>query len=101
MPELPEMETYKKLLTEKIVGKTITDIEVNREKSINVSSSAFVQEVKGKHIIKIDRRAKHLVFSLNSGKHLLLHLMLGGWMYLGNEHDNPDVRSKSFYPSAI
>ena len=90
MPELPEMETYKKLLTEKIVGKTITDIEVNREKSINVSSLEFVQEVKGKHIIKIDRRAKHLIFSLNSGKHLLLHLMLGGWMYLGNEDDTPD-----------
>ncbi len=90
MPELPEMETYKKLLTEKILGKTITDIEVNREKSINVSSLEFVQEIKGKQIIKIDRRAKHLIFSLNSGKHLLLHLMLGGWMYLGNEHDNPE-----------
>lgn len=90
MPELPEMETYKKLLTEKILGKTITDIEVNREKSINVSSLEFIQEIKGKQIIKIDRRAKHLIFSLNSGKHLLLHLMLGGWMYLGNEHDNPE-----------
>lgn len=90
MPELPEMETYKKLLSEKVTGKIITDIEINREKSINVSSLEFVQEVKGKQIIKIDRRAKHLIFRLNSGKNLLLHLMLGGWMYVGNEHDNPD-----------
>jgi len=90
MPELPEMETCKKLLTEKIIGKIITDVEINREKSINISSMEFVQEIKGKQIIKIDRRAKHLIFRLNSGKNLLLHLMLGGWMYIGNEHDNPD-----------
>lgn len=90
MPELPEMETYKKLLNEKLTGNNITDIEVNREKSINISRLEFVQELKGKQIIKIDRRAKHLIFKLNSGKNLLLHLMLGGWMYIGSEHDSPD-----------
>ncbi len=90
MPELPEMETYKILLNEKLIEKTITDIEINREKSINISSLEFVQEVKGKQIIKIERRAKHLIFKLSSGKSLLLHLMLGGWMYIGSENDNPD-----------
>lgn len=90
MPELPEMETYKKLLNERIAGKTITAIEINREKSINIPSLDFIQEIKGKQIVKIDRRAKHLIFRLNSGKNLLLHLMLGGWMYIGSEHDNPN-----------
>lgn len=90
MPELPEMETYKKLLKGKLAGKIITDIEINREKSINISSLEFVQEVKEKQIIEIERRAKHLIFKLNNGKSLLLHLMLGGWMYIGSEHDNPD-----------
>lgn len=93
MPELPEMETYKKLLNNKLSGEIITDIEVNREKSINTSSVQFIQEIKGKHIVEIDRRAKHLIFRLDSGKNLLLHLMLGGWMYIGNENDNPN-RSK-------
>jgi formamidopyrimidine-DNA glycosylase len=90
MPELPEMETYRKLLNKKLIGKTITDIEINREKSINISSIEFTQEIKGKQIIKIDRRAKHLIFCLNSGKKLLLHLMLGGWMYIGGANDNPN-----------
>lgn len=90
MPELPEMETYKKLLDIKLTGKAITEVEINREKSINIPSLEFVQEVKGKQIIKIDRRAKHLIFRLNSGKNLLLHLMLGGWMYIGSEYDNPN-----------
>lgn len=90
MPELPEMETYKKLLNKKVTGKTITNIEINREKSINISSLEFIQEIKNTQIIKIDRRAKHLIFKLDSGKNLLLHLMLGGWMYIGNENDNPN-----------
>lgn len=55
MPELPEMETYRKLLDKKILGKTITDVEINREKSINIPSLEFVQEVKGKQITKIER----------------------------------------------
>lgn len=90
MPELPEMETYRRLLSERIVGKPLTGIEVNREKSINVKPAEFIQELKGNHITAIHRRAKHLIFELNSGKSLLLHLMLGGWMYLGNDEDNPD-----------
>lgn len=57
MPELPEMETYKSLLDEKLAGKTITDVEVNREKSINISSLDFIQEIKEKQIVTIDRRA--------------------------------------------
>ena len=90
MPELPEMETYKRLLNQQFAGRFISNIEINREKSINVTSFVFVQELKEKQILKIDRRAKHLIFRLNSGKSLLLHLMLGGWMYIGNEKDNPD-----------
>ena len=62
MPELPEMETYKRLLNKKVTGKTITNIEINREKSINISSLEFIQEIKNTQIIKIDRRAKHLIF---------------------------------------
>lgn len=89
MPELPEMETYKELLNKKITGKTITDVVINRDKSINISSLEFVKELKENQIAGINRRAKHLIFKLDTGKSLLLHLMLGGWMYIGNDNDNP------------
>ncbi|MBN8202343.1 MULTISPECIES: Fpg/Nei family DNA glycosylase [Bacillaceae] len=90
MPELPEMETYKRLLTEQLARKVITDVEVNREKSINVPPVQFKSQLINTQISEIHRRAKHLIFKLSSGKNLLLHLMLGGWMYIGNETDNPD-----------
>jgi formamidopyrimidine-DNA glycosylase len=90
VPELPEMENYKSLLNQKLAGQMITDVVVNREKSINVPVSQFVGSVRNRNVVRIDRRAKHLIFHLDSGKCLLLHLMLGGWMYLGNQNDSPD-----------
>lgn len=90
MPELPEMETYRTLLSERLNGKQITDVEIKREKSINVPPAQFANELIGNKIEKIDRRGKHLVFRVSTGKNLLLHLMLGGWMYIGTDDDSPD-----------
>lgn len=90
MPELPEMETYRILLAQRIQGRTITETEVNRVKSINVDPHDFRQEVSGRVVTAIERRAKHLLFRLDSGKVLLTHLMLGGWMYYGNHEDQPE-----------
>lgn len=89
MPELPEMETYRALLTDKLIGKKITRVQIGREKSVNVSTLSFIQTVEGTQIRAITRRAKHLLFHLDNGFLLLLHLMLGGWMYLGTEVDKP------------
>ncbi|MDN4522869.1 bifunctional DNA-formamidopyrimidine glycosylase/DNA-(apurinic or apyrimidinic site) lyase [Fictibacillus fluitans] len=90
MPELPEMETYRTILSNQIKGRVITEVEVNREKSINLEPPVFTGQVKGAMVTEIRRRAKHLIFQLNNGNVLLLHLMLGGRMYIGNENDSPD-----------
>ncbi len=90
MPELPEMETYRRLLTEQLRGYVITDVYIGREKSLNVSTVHFTRKVIGRTVTSIRRRAKHLIFTLDSGEHLLLHLMLGGWMFWGKEADKPD-----------
>ncbi|WP_077325260.1 bifunctional DNA-formamidopyrimidine glycosylase/DNA-(apurinic or apyrimidinic site) lyase [Virgibacillus siamensis] len=90
MPELPEMETYKLLLTQKIGGKTITGVTINRDKSINVKPEVFQQHVQNQKVTSIERRAKYILFHLNSGSTLLLHLMLGGWMFYGTADEKPD-----------
>jgi formamidopyrimidine-DNA glycosylase len=90
MPELPEMETYKRLLTEKLSQQRITTVQINRKKSINLSDTDFIEEVTGKTILFIERRAKHLLFHLSNEKTLLLHLMLGGWMFYGSESTKPN-----------
>ncbi|GAE26092.1 formamidopyrimidine-DNA glycosylase [Halalkalibacter wakoensis JCM 9140] len=82
MPELPEMETYRTKLAERVTGQTITAVEVTREKTINVPVEQFVKEVQGASITGVERRAKYVIFKLSTGKSLLVHLMLGGLMHV-------------------
>lgn len=89
MPELPEMENYRRRLVETIRNHVITDVEVNREKSVGVAVAEFALRVKGRTVVDIVRRAKHLIFALDSGDVLLLHLMLGGSMHYGTVAERP------------
>lgn len=90
MPELPEMENYRILLNERIAEKTIRIAEVTRDKTINVPVAAFIARIVGRRIERIDRRAKMLLFRLDSGDTLMLHLMLGGSMFYGTPEEAPD-----------
>ncbi|REE80056.1 DNA-(apurinic or apyrimidinic site) lyase [Paenibacillus taihuensis] len=78
MPEYPEMEHYRKMLAERISGQPIVKVAVTREKSINVPVETFEQELIGRTVWFVERRGKMLLFHLDNGKRLLLHLMLGG-----------------------
>lgn len=93
MPELPEMENYRRLLTQTIVNIPITNVVVNREKSLNVTMEQFTEALTGSRVIFVERRGKHLVFHLNNGGRLLLHLMLGGMLYLGRRDEERPSRS--------
>lgn len=87
MPELPEMETYRRLLQQQIGGQRITETLVGREKTINLASATFDRIVRGQKLTLVDRRGKHLLFHLENSYVLLLHLMLGGFLYLGTTED--------------
>lgn len=89
MPELPEMENYRRLLTEHIINQPITRVVINREKSLNVPAERFIQELMGQRVVFVERRGKFLVFHLNNGRRLLLHLMLGGMLFYGTEEERP------------
>jgi len=90
MPEWPEMERYRTLLGERIAGARLQDVEVTREKSINMPVEQFKAELLGRSVWYVERRGKHLIFHLDNGKRLLLHLMLGGWLFYGSEEEKPE-----------
>jgi formamidopyrimidine-DNA glycosylase len=90
MPELPEMENYRQLLSQRIINVPITDVIVNREKSINMETEAFTKALNGARIVFVERRAKYILFHLHDGRRLLLHLMLGGLLFYGTEEERPD-----------
>ncbi|GGA24950.1 Fpg/Nei family DNA glycosylase [Paenibacillus physcomitrellae] len=89
MPEWPEMENYRSLLSGLLLDKEISGVTLNREKSVNLEPEMFKQELIGRKVIFVERRAKYLIFHLDNGRRLLLHLMLGGMLYFGSEEDKP------------
>lgn len=101
MPELPEMENYRTLLSEEILDLLITGVVINRDKTINTEPDLFINELTGNRIIFVERRAKHLIFHLANGKRLVLHLMLGGMIFWGTEEERLIVPHKWKFSLAI
>lgn len=89
MPELPEMENYRRLLSHHIINKPITGVIVNREKTINVAKDIFTEALLGARVVFVERRAKYILFHLHDGRRLILHLMLGGMLFYGTEEERP------------
>ena len=99
MPELPEVETVVKSVRPYLKGKTIAHVSpCNRYN--NVFSPQTVTFIKtkttGKQIKDIYRRAKYIVFVLDSG-FLTLHLRMTGRLLLSlSDEDNPKHLTAAF-----
>jgi len=79
MPELPEVETIRRDLQEKIKDKQIKDIIVNISKIIKKPSlEKFIAKTKDKKIKEIDRRGKYIIIYLDSEDKLVVHLGMTG-----------------------
>jgi formamidopyrimidine-DNA glycosylase len=78
VPELPEVETIRQDLKNKIVNKKITNILVTEEARTNLSRNKFVSELKNKIIKDIDRIGKLIIIVLPNKKYLLVHLKMTG-----------------------
>lgn len=79
MPELPEVEVVKLFLEAKLLGQTITDLDVLNQKSFIGDSKKVV----GQKITKFSRIGKQLSIYLSNGLILLVHLkMTGQLLYL-------------------
>ena len=80
MPELPEVQTVvNDLIAADLVGSQIKSAKVFWNKTIaDYSPRVFNRLIKGKIIQAIHRRAKFIVFDLDNGWHLLIHLRMTG-----------------------
>jgi len=82
MPELPEVETIRRDLAAKIVGRKITSVNILSPKTASHSAAFFVKALVGRHITKVERRGKLLILALSASRleysHLLIHLKMTG-----------------------
>lgn len=79
MPELPEVETIRRGLAPKAVGRRIVSAQVRLKKQVRgMAAAAFERAVAGRRITALRRRAKFLLFDLEGAKTLLIHLGMSG-----------------------
>lgn len=85
MPELPEVETITRRLSQVLPGKVVAAVDVYAQKSFLGKPSQLVN----KQIIKVSRRAKMLAIEFGASSrqtHLLTHLkMTGQLIYLAGK----------------
>lgn len=78
MPELPEIETLKNSLEQKLIGLAIKNIEQKRENLRYKLSANLAAEILHTNILAVRRRAKYLIVDLNNGYSLIVHLGMSG-----------------------
>src|SRR5271166_6914418 len=78
MPELPEVETVRRGLTPAMVGAQIDKVELRRPDIRFPFPASFAKRLMGRRILDVSRRAKYLLFPLDSGETLIAHLGMSG-----------------------
>jgi formamidopyrimidine-DNA glycosylase len=73
MPELPEVETTRRMLEPHLLGRVVRDVlHTDPERYRNTVAML------GKQIQKLERRGKYLIFRLDDGLDVIVHLKMTG-----------------------
>jgi formamidopyrimidine-DNA glycosylase len=81
VPELPEVETIRRDLLSRVVGRSFTGVHVlpGAERIVRWPSPAeFARGLLGRRIEDVSRRGKYLLFRLFDGRYLVMHLRMTG-----------------------
>ncbi len=89
MPELPEVETVRRGLIGVLEGKRIAHVAVRRRDLRRPFPARLAARLKGRRIERIDRRAKYLLFHLDDGMVLLVHLGMSGRLVIADPSETP------------
>ncbi len=84
MPELPEVETVRRVLVKKILQHTIKNVILNLTKVVkDPSPKTFCSQLKAQTIYNVKRQGKNLLFELDDYV-LISHLRMEGKYYFFN-----------------
>lgn len=83
MPELPEVETIVRDLAPSVTGRTIRQPRLHKTDVLRgVTRRTFLAGITNHRIENLTRRAKHLVFLLDSGRRMVIQLRMTGSLVL-------------------
>lgn len=83
MPELPEVETIVRELAPRVVRRTVRRPQLHKTDVLRgVTRRRLIAALTGRRIDALHRRAKHIVFGLDSGRRLVIQLRMTGSLLL-------------------
>jgi formamidopyrimidine-DNA glycosylase len=83
VPELPEVETVRRGLAERVVGRHVATVEVGRLRTVRrTSAQAVIDGLTDATFLSADRRGKYLLLPLDSGDTVMVHLRMTGQLLL-------------------
>lgn len=83
MPELPEVETIRRVIGPQIQGHTIREVLIRRPEIVAFPEAGeFCRHVSGETIRAAERRGKFLILLLENQSRILLHLRMTGCLLL-------------------
>ena len=90
MPELPEVETIRRGLARRVIGRTVARAEVRLAKQVEgMGAAAFARALKGRTIRAVRRRSKFLILQFDPFD-LYIHLGMSGQVTFW-DHRRPDT----------
>lgn len=96
MPELPEVETFKRYLDKTSLKQTIKDVQVIDKRILDVEEINLRQCLKGKRFETSTRHGKYLLVYLKPG-YLVLHFGMSGDLEYYDSEDDPPKFSKVIF----
>lgn len=78
MPELPEVETVRRVLEPLLRGRTVEGVELRWERTLELPLDLFRARVVGRKIEGVGRRGKLLLMQLDDGGTVTVHLRMTG-----------------------
>lgn len=99
MPELPEVETICRMLSQAIIGQVITNVKVVRRDLRWQIQDDFESMVQGQEVLSVSRRSKYILIELLDG-FIIWHLGMSGTIQLISslslkKHDHVVLRLSS------
>lgn len=79
MPELPEVETVRRRLAPVVEGARLDEVEIlDARLTRPVDPHLVAAELGGERVVALERRGKYLLWRLESGRALVVHLRMTG-----------------------
>jgi formamidopyrimidine-DNA glycosylase len=94
MPELPEVETVRRGLEPHMQGAKLSDIRMHRANLRYPFPDQFAQRLEGAEVLRLERRAKYLLFYLDTQDIWVTHLGMTGRFQI---NDSPEDLARYYH----